>query len=309
MSKITISGKLGSGKSTIAKRLSNKLDIPYHSTGTLQRKLATESNLSTLELNKIQEENKSIDQQLDDSTKNLDQTEDAFILDSRMAWHFVKRSFKLYLYVDPAISAERIFNDQSRSSEKYVSIQEAQLHIQEREQSEIRRFQKLYKVNLTDFSNYDAVIDTSFILPDVVIPLILALHKQWQDNGSVTNSIWLSPKLLYPTQCNNADENANLEVPSTADWKMLIDYPNPISVIREKDAFFIYERHQQAAQFIGHGIPLIPCVLPFAHSDDVSKSEKHEFVKQNCTLNTIQTWEQKLGFQFHKYPVVESTLE
>ena len=50
---ITISGMLGSGKSTVAKILAQKLDYGYYSTGNAQREIAQKRGLTTLELNQL----------------------------------------------------------------------------------------------------------------------------------------------------------------------------------------------------------------------------------------------------------------
>lgn len=302
MSKITIAGRLGSGKSTIAKHLQAELNLPYHSTGSIQRKMAEEAHLTTLELNKQSEFDTSVDNTIDNSTKHLDETEDAFILDSRMAWHFVKRSFKLYLYVDSNISAERVFRDTSRTSEEYRSVDEALHYILEREQSEIRRFQQLYNVNITNFTNYDAVIDTSFAGVDDLSQLALALYRQWLDQGNVSNPVWLSPKILYPTQMLESFHTAHDELGSDKRLVDLTAYPNPVSVIRSGWEFYIYDRHQQAVQLIQHGFPIIPCFFPMEKSDDVSQQDKEQFATSQCSPEILHKWEKELHLKFHTYP-------
>jgi cytidylate kinase len=307
MTKITIAGRLGSGKSTIAKRLQEELDLPYHSTGSIQRKMAEKANLTTLELNKQSESDEKIDHTIDDSTKHLDETEDFFILDSRMAWHFVKRSFKLYLYVDSKVSAERVFKDKSRTSEDYQSVDEALKFILEREQSEIRRFQQLYDVDITNFGNYDAVIDTSFAGVEELTALILALYSQWQNDGVCKNPVWLSPKLIYPTQILKDHHTAHDEIGDDTALVDLVRYPNPVSVIRHGWEFYIYERHQQAVQLIQHGFPVIPCVFSVAKSGGVSQRDKEQFVALQCNLDILKRWEKELKIKFHSYPTFKTT--
>ncbi len=59
---ITISGKAGSGKSTIAKQLAKKLGLKHYSTGDFMRQMAKDKGVSLLELSRIAEKDKSIDQ-------------------------------------------------------------------------------------------------------------------------------------------------------------------------------------------------------------------------------------------------------
>ena len=62
---ITLSGQLGSGKSTVGKLLAKKLGYTFYSTGNAQRKIAAERGLTTLELNKLSMTDSSIDEQID----------------------------------------------------------------------------------------------------------------------------------------------------------------------------------------------------------------------------------------------------
>ena len=62
---ITITGDLGSGKSTVAKLIAEKTGMEYFSTGKIQRKIAEELKIDTLELNKRGKEDKSTDNLID----------------------------------------------------------------------------------------------------------------------------------------------------------------------------------------------------------------------------------------------------
>ena len=50
---ITITGNLGSGKSTICKILEDKFGFEIYSTGKVQRELARQMNMTTLEMNQL----------------------------------------------------------------------------------------------------------------------------------------------------------------------------------------------------------------------------------------------------------------
>ncbi len=63
--KITIAGALGSGKSSVSQELCRKLGYEYISTGKLQRKIASKYNIDSLELNKLAEKDKTIDNKID----------------------------------------------------------------------------------------------------------------------------------------------------------------------------------------------------------------------------------------------------
>ena len=98
--KISLAGDLGSGKSTVGKILAKALGAAVYSTGTIQRRIAEEMGMTTLQLNQYMETHPEIDGKIDDGLRALE-TEDAdLIIDSRMAWHFVPSSFAVYMAAD-----------------------------------------------------------------------------------------------------------------------------------------------------------------------------------------------------------------
>ena len=68
---ITITGNLGSGKSTICKILNKKYDFEIYSTGKVQRQLAQEMGMTTLELNQLMRKETKYDHMIDDATARI----------------------------------------------------------------------------------------------------------------------------------------------------------------------------------------------------------------------------------------------
>ncbi len=178
---ITLSGQLGSGKSTIGKMLATRLDYTFYSTGSAQRKIAAERGLTTLELNKLSMTDSSIDEQIDSVFKELALQDENYIVDSRLGFFFIPSSLKVKLNVETKVAAERIFNDPSRSEEKkYNTVQEAEKSLLERRALEVERFKKLYHVDIDNEANFDLVIDTTGKTPDEIVNLILEKFKKFQ---------------------------------------------------------------------------------------------------------------------------------
>ncbi len=168
---ITITGDLGSGKSTVGKLLAEQLGYTYISTGQIQRELANKIGLSILELNKQAETDSSIDRQLDEYIKGLQHKSANMVIDSRLAWHFLPESYSVYLAVDPYIAAERIFKDATRSDSEscYSSVNDVLQKNIERKNSENMRFRELYNIDSMNMQNYNLVLDTTNIpVTDVV---------------------------------------------------------------------------------------------------------------------------------------------
>jgi len=174
---ISITGDLGSGKSTVSKLLCERLKYEYIYTGKIQREIANRYNMTTLELNQYAETHPEIDDEIDSTFKSLNGAAN-FIVDSRLAWFFIPDSFKVYLKTDFMVSAHRISVDNQRENEKYSSTEEAVNKIMARKASENKRYMELYGADCSDLSNFHLVIDTSFITPERVADMILVEYNR-----------------------------------------------------------------------------------------------------------------------------------
>ena len=175
---VTISGKAGSGKSTVAKILAEKLKLKHYSIGDLMRAMASEKGMSLLELNKIAEKDKSIDFELDEKLKELGKTKDNFVVDGRLTAFFIpKAKVRVFLDTDDKVRAERILKDK-REHEKSKNIDEMIKKIQQREESEKKRYQQYYGVNYLDKKLYNLFIDTTKMNPNDVADRIVNFVKE-----------------------------------------------------------------------------------------------------------------------------------
>ena len=176
--RITISGKAGSGKSTVAKLLSERLKLKHYSIGDLMRAVASEKGLSLLELNKIAEKDKSIDFELDSKLKELGKTKDNFVVDGRLTAFFIPNAeIRIFLDAADKTRAQRILKD-NRQQEKSESLKEAIGSIKKREESERKRYKKYYGVNYLDKKLYNFVIDTTKLNPNQVVEKIVKFVKR-----------------------------------------------------------------------------------------------------------------------------------
>jgi cytidylate kinase len=176
---ISITGDLGSGKSTVSGILCRQLNFDYVYTGDIQRKIAKRYNMTTTELNKYAESHPEIDKEVDSTFSSLNESND-LVVDSRLAWFFIPDSFKVYLKTNIEISAERISKDKQRKSENYVSLEDAIQNIQERKRSENKRYEELYGADCSDMNNFNLVVDTSYISSEKAAEIILFEYKKWR---------------------------------------------------------------------------------------------------------------------------------
>jgi cytidylate kinase len=174
---IAISGKAGSGKSTIARLLAKKLNLKHYSVGDAMRALAKEKNISLLQLSRLAEKDRSIDRELDKKQIELAQKEDNFVIDGRLAAFFIpKADIKVFLECEDRVRAERILRDK-REAEKSKNINEVVKKIKKREDSERKRYKSYYKVDYHAKNLYDCVIDTTNLSIEEVTDKIIELVK------------------------------------------------------------------------------------------------------------------------------------
>lgn len=116
-----------------------------------------------------------IDHILDERQIQLGKSEDNFIIDGRLSFHFIPHGKKIFLTVNPEEAAKRIFHDESRSGvEDHTTIEHAAENIIIRRKSEDDRYQKYYGIHIYDMSLYDIVIDTTDKTPEIVFDEILS---------------------------------------------------------------------------------------------------------------------------------------
>lgn len=181
--KLSITGDIGSGKSAVSRLLRQATGFPLYSTGRLQRRIAARHGMTTLELNKYSETHPEIDQEIDGESIRLGRSDESFIIDSRIAWHFIPQSFKVFLTVDPRVAAERIVTDSERTDESYADVETAQRKIHQRRESEIERFRQTYGIDVTDLDNFDLVIDTTRRKPEEIAEAVLQGFHEWVASG------------------------------------------------------------------------------------------------------------------------------
>src|SRR3989344_6087784 len=105
---ITICGLPGSGKSSTAIGVAAALGYKHFSSGDLFRAMAKERNITVEEINKRAELEQEIDHAVDERLRQM-ADDDQLVIDSRMAFHWMPMSFKVFLKINPHIAAERTF--------------------------------------------------------------------------------------------------------------------------------------------------------------------------------------------------------
>ncbi len=173
---ITLTGNLGSGKSTLSKILEAEYGYEIFSTGKVIRQIAEEQGVSVLEMNKLMEKDHKYDHMIDDTTARIsrEQKDKKLLFDSRLAWNFVEESFKVFLSVSLPVAASRVLGDTSRGEvESYKSVEECMASLKERAATEDRRYKEIYGIEYFNYANYNLVLDSSDCAPDVLAQILV----------------------------------------------------------------------------------------------------------------------------------------
>lgn len=186
---ITIAGKLGSGKSSTAKKVAEILGYTHYSTGDFMRSIADEKGISLGELIKIAESDSSIDKILDDRNIEIGKMEN-IVLDSRLGFHFIPDSFKVFLELDPVVASERILGDKDfnpnrhkESEGDFDTPESIREKINSRLDSERKRYRELYGIeDHTREENFDLIINTEKIGLEEVCKKVIDEYNKWLSN-------------------------------------------------------------------------------------------------------------------------------
>ena len=177
---ISLAGDLASGKGTVSKIISERLNYVIYKNGDYFRKLAKDMNMDVTSFNEYVKDHPEIDRQIENSATEYAKKHDNFIIDARLGWYAVPESFKVYMRVDTKTAAIRAFNDPNRkSTEAFATVEEQEQDMIKRFNLENERYFSLYGVHKEDMSNYDYVIDTTKRTPNEVADLILREYENW----------------------------------------------------------------------------------------------------------------------------------
>ena len=166
---LTISGPAGSGKSTVAAALAEELGYDHVSGGDIFRNLAAERDLTPLELNRLAEDDEQIDRDLDRRLREIAETRDDLVLESRLAGWMAGdfADFRIWLDAPLSVRAERIADRE----EKAVDV--AREETRKRSASEALRYEEYYDIDIEELGIYDLALNTARFSPGAVLDVIL----------------------------------------------------------------------------------------------------------------------------------------
>ena len=173
---LTVSGPAGSGKSTTAAALADALGYEHVSGGDIFRDLAEERGLTPLQLNRQAEEDEQIDRDLDRRLRDIAATRNDIVLESRLAGWMAggHADFRIWLDAPLEIRVRRIADREDKPVEQACEETVA------RAESEHRRYEEYYDIDIEDLTIYDLVLNTARLDPDGVLQAVETVVRAYR---------------------------------------------------------------------------------------------------------------------------------
>ena len=169
---ITISGLHGTGKSTIGKLIAQRMRLKYYSTGQAFRDLAKDMKMTLEEFTDYVEENPVVDKKLDNKIIEVARKGN-IIIDSQLSAYILDSiaPFKILLTCPLELRVKRMAERDKISYEN--KLKETII----REESELERFKKLYRIDLNNVKIYNLILETENLTVEEIVEKIIGLLK------------------------------------------------------------------------------------------------------------------------------------
>ncbi|MEM0026867.1 MAG: AAA family ATPase [Ignisphaera sp.] len=160
-------GPPGSGKTTIAKLVAQKRGLRHISIGQIFRRIASERGLSLVQLTEIAAKDPSIDLMLDSIAKE-EARKGNVVIDGHASPWLLKglADLRIAIVASFDVRVRRLAERDGKPIEEV--LRETKL----REEIEKNRFLKLYNIDISDYTDFDLVINSERFAPEEIVEII-----------------------------------------------------------------------------------------------------------------------------------------
>lgn len=168
-SKITLSGEVASGKSSVGKLLANELGYDFLSIGEMTREIADSRGMTIVEFQAECKKNPKLNEEIDQLFLKKCQTKEGVIIDYRLGFHFVKDAYHVFLNISEEKAIERL-RENKRINETHATVRERNDLFKD-------QFTQTYDLDYTCSLHYNSVVDVNYIEDpfEVVLSIINSL--------------------------------------------------------------------------------------------------------------------------------------
>ncbi|MEY4723810.1 MAG: hypothetical protein RLZZ324_1323 [Candidatus Parcubacteria bacterium] len=175
---ITISGLSGSGKSSAAQGLSEKLGMPTVDAGAIFRRMAKERGMTVSEFGRYADKHRKIDLDFDKRLIRMAKRRKTLILQGRLTGMMTARyevpAIRIWIGATARTRAGRIAGREGKS----VAVVAKETAARDRDNR--ARYLRTYGLDLNDLSVYDIVVKTDGLtLSQVIHSLLKSLKRIW----------------------------------------------------------------------------------------------------------------------------------
>jgi radical S-adenosyl methionine domain-containing protein 2 len=165
-SKITISGFVASGKTTIGVKIAEKMNYQFLSIGNKTRQYVKEHGITIDQFQAECLKNPSLDLEIDQRFAQECNADERLVIDYRLGFKFVKNAFHIFLKIDENLAVQRL-RKQQREDETADTVKF-------RNDTFKQQFLNSYGVDYTAPRNFDLVVNVGeFSSADAIVDFIL----------------------------------------------------------------------------------------------------------------------------------------
>jgi predicted cytidylate kinase len=177
--RVAVSGPPGSGKTTVAALVAQKLGYELVLVGQIFRKMAEERRVSLELFGSLAEEDETIDKELDMRTIKVAKAKDNIVLEGRLTAALVRKegvdALTVYIDASEEIRAARIAGREGKDPVKVLN------EMRTRERSERKRYKAYYGIDPYECTSYDLRLNSGAMTPEELADIIVEDARRKHD--------------------------------------------------------------------------------------------------------------------------------